>query len=313
MASLSTFPGQMRPRKGHRASVRPLRLDRCLVARADFARACEARELGSPGWFVHRRTCLLIGRYAGFNELFAGNPITEAACWGHVRRKFFDVPCRHRLADRQRRPRPHRATSQAVPQIRACHRLPLHAADKCKPLHIGDGIHQARLPCHEVLCRPIRHNPRYSALSRDGPTRSFREHWVSIEPAAIRGHGHAVANPPMGACSTGVFGTRLSPALHVRNRLQPLSRLLPRHRRPRGRNWRRQCHCIVLGDQQRPRGFRQNREVISRWQAEAEDAGEIAGCRAPPATPIGDLDAEAHFKQPQRGGMVQHLANPSYS
>ena len=29
--------------------------------------------------------------YAGFNELFVGNRITEAACWAHVRRKFFDV------------------------------------------------------------------------------------------------------------------------------------------------------------------------------------------------------------------------------
>ena len=29
--------------------------------------------------------------YAGFNELFAGNRITEAACWAHVRGKFFDV------------------------------------------------------------------------------------------------------------------------------------------------------------------------------------------------------------------------------
>jgi transposase len=29
--------------------------------------------------------------YAGFNELFASNRITEAGCWAHVRRKFFDV------------------------------------------------------------------------------------------------------------------------------------------------------------------------------------------------------------------------------
>jgi transposase len=29
--------------------------------------------------------------YAGFKELFAGNRITEAGCWAHVRRKFFDV------------------------------------------------------------------------------------------------------------------------------------------------------------------------------------------------------------------------------
>ena len=29
--------------------------------------------------------------YAGFRELFAGNRITEAGCWAHARRKFFDV------------------------------------------------------------------------------------------------------------------------------------------------------------------------------------------------------------------------------
>src|SRR5437773_6936537 len=29
--------------------------------------------------------------YAGFNELFVGGNIVEAACWAHVRRKFFDV------------------------------------------------------------------------------------------------------------------------------------------------------------------------------------------------------------------------------
>jgi transposase len=29
--------------------------------------------------------------YSGFNGLFAGNRISEAACWAHVRRKFFDV------------------------------------------------------------------------------------------------------------------------------------------------------------------------------------------------------------------------------
>ena len=29
--------------------------------------------------------------YSGFNELFAGNRITEAGCWAHVRREFFDV------------------------------------------------------------------------------------------------------------------------------------------------------------------------------------------------------------------------------
>ena len=29
--------------------------------------------------------------YAGYNALYAGNKIQEAACWAHVRRKFFDI------------------------------------------------------------------------------------------------------------------------------------------------------------------------------------------------------------------------------
>lgn len=29
--------------------------------------------------------------YAGFNKLYAGNQIQEAACWAHVRRKFFEI------------------------------------------------------------------------------------------------------------------------------------------------------------------------------------------------------------------------------
>ena len=37
------------------------------------------------------RGVIHVDGYAGFNELFAGNRIAEAACWAHVRRKFFDV------------------------------------------------------------------------------------------------------------------------------------------------------------------------------------------------------------------------------
>jgi transposase len=29
--------------------------------------------------------------YAGFNAIFETGTVTEAACWAHVRRKFFDV------------------------------------------------------------------------------------------------------------------------------------------------------------------------------------------------------------------------------
>jgi transposase len=103
--------------------------------------------------------------YAGFNELFAGDRIAEAACWAHVRRKFFDVHAAtaspiakealDRIGQRYRveetingaapRPPPTRTSAtiqtdrrgarhlggrhraQAVAQIRACRRLPLHA------------------------------------------------------------------------------------------------------------------------------------------------------------------------------------------
>ena len=37
------------------------------------------------------RGVIHVDGYAGFNELFAGGRIVEAACWAHVRRKFFDV------------------------------------------------------------------------------------------------------------------------------------------------------------------------------------------------------------------------------
>ncbi|HTV89301.1 MAG TPA: IS66 family transposase, partial [Stellaceae bacterium] len=37
------------------------------------------------------RGVIHVDGYAGFRELFAGNRITEAGCWAHVRRKFFDV------------------------------------------------------------------------------------------------------------------------------------------------------------------------------------------------------------------------------
>lgn len=34
--------------------------------------------------------------YAGFNQLYASGAIREAACWAHVRRKFFDLHAAHR-------------------------------------------------------------------------------------------------------------------------------------------------------------------------------------------------------------------------
>jgi len=109
--------------------------------------------------------------YAGFNELFAGGRIVEAACWAHVAAQILRCSRRHRLADRQGSARPHRpalrgreedqrftarpATTRttasvkancrgigrlgradraaALPQIRARPRLPLHAGALDRP------------------------------------------------------------------------------------------------------------------------------------------------------------------------------------
>jgi transposase len=41
------------------------------------------------------RGTLQAGVYAGFNQLYANGRIQEAACWAHVRRKFYDVQQAH--------------------------------------------------------------------------------------------------------------------------------------------------------------------------------------------------------------------------
>ncbi len=40
--------------------------------------------------------------YAGFDQLYETGRIAEAACWAHVRRKFYDLHKAHGLADRRR-------------------------------------------------------------------------------------------------------------------------------------------------------------------------------------------------------------------
>ena len=34
--------------------------------------------------------------YAGFEQIYAGGKIQEAACWAHVRRKFYDLQAAHK-------------------------------------------------------------------------------------------------------------------------------------------------------------------------------------------------------------------------
>src|SRR5271170_3372123 len=123
--------------------------------------------------------------YAGFNELFAGNRITEAGCWAHVRRKFFDVHAAtaspiakealDRIGqlydveqtikglplDRRRQERPQ------TPQIRAGRRLPLHAraSDRARPLfrRWPPGARQQSRRARPALCR---HRPQELFLCR---------------------------------------------------------------------------------------------------------------------------------------------------
>jgi hypothetical protein len=51
--------------------------------------------------------------YAGFNQLYATGRITEAACWAHVRRKFYDI---HRATDSP-------LAAQALERIRALYAI----------------------------------------------------------------------------------------------------------------------------------------------------------------------------------------------
>jgi len=34
--------------------------------------------------------------YAGFEQIYEGGRIQEAACWAHVRRKFYDIQVAHK-------------------------------------------------------------------------------------------------------------------------------------------------------------------------------------------------------------------------
>jgi len=49
--------------------------------------------------------------YAGFDQLY-GEKIKEAACWAHVRRKFYDIHVALASPDRPRSARADRATVQ---------------------------------------------------------------------------------------------------------------------------------------------------------------------------------------------------------
>jgi transposase len=48
--------------------------------------------------------------YAGFHHLYDTGRIQEAACWAHVRRKFFDIQTAHHSSIRSRGDRTHRCT-----------------------------------------------------------------------------------------------------------------------------------------------------------------------------------------------------------
>ncbi len=66
--------------------------------------------------------------YAGFNAIFESGRVTEAACWAHVRRKFFDI-----LAAQARR-WPRKRSTASAPSMASRTR-----SAGCRPTSGGDG------------------------------------------------------------------------------------------------------------------------------------------------------------------------------
>ena len=60
-----------------------------------------ARESIPHATFASFSGTLQADAYAGFNQLYEDGHIQEAACWAHVRRKFYDLQQAHASAGRE--------------------------------------------------------------------------------------------------------------------------------------------------------------------------------------------------------------------
>jgi transposase len=96
--------------------------------------------------------------YAGFNQLYASGRILEAACWAHVRRKFYDI------AEQQASP----LALEAIVRIGALYGI--EAEVRGQPALIRQQTRQARAgplltSLHDWLHDTVRFLPRKSALA----------------------------------------------------------------------------------------------------------------------------------------------------
>lgn len=109
--------------------------------------------------------------YAGFNALYESGKIVEAACWAHVRRKFYDI------AEQQSSPQ----ALQAIGHIAQLYGI--EAQIRGKPLDIRCQVRQARagpklIALHDWLHDTLRSVSRKSALA--GAIRYALARWAAL-------------------------------------------------------------------------------------------------------------------------------------
>jgi hypothetical protein len=111
--------------------------------------------------------------YAGFNALFEGGTIHEAACWAHARRKFYDL---HEA-------RPSALTAEALRRIAELYVIETEI--RGKPPHERRLVRQARAkPLLDDLERWLR--AALDKLSRKSDTSAAIMYALNLWPALIR-------------------------------------------------------------------------------------------------------------------------------
>jgi len=129
--------------------------------------------------------------YAGFDALYAGGRIREAACWAHVRRKFYDI---HQAQAPRWRPQPWRALAHsmwskatfAVSRPNSGGRCARRGLARCSPTCAGGWT----IRCAES--HRNRHWPKRSAM----PRRAGRRSSVMLPTGASR----STTTPRSGRC-----------------------------------------------------------------------------------------------------------------
>jgi transposase len=121
------------------------------------------------GWRGH----LMVDDYAGFNALYEGGAIEEAACWAHVRRKFHDLHAA----------RPAPLTTEALRRIAELYVI--EAEIREKPPDERKAVRQERSrPLLDDLGRWLR--TALDQLSRKSDTAAAIQYALNLWPALLR-------------------------------------------------------------------------------------------------------------------------------